>query len=517
MISPISSKYCVTSKSPLTGIFGMSIAGGYFGSELRRSGWAGVVVKGRAEKPSYVAISDGKVRIERASDIWGMNTDETQKMIREKMGDEKARVACIGPAGENLVKFACIISDKRAAGRCGLGAVMGSKNLKAIAVRGTEDVTEADPEAMKEVSTEVIRILVNAPYPQTLSRLGTSNTLMMLNEIGALPTRNFQTGIFEFADSISAERLKEEFRVGKADDEPSCPVLCAMVNRVDHGVYQGSISEGPDYETLYALGTNCGNSCLESIIHADMLCDQLGLDTMSAGGVIGFAMECYEKGILTKDKTDGIELKFGNHEAIIETIKRISRREGFGETLAEGVRACAELFGGNSKRFAMHVKGLELGGYDPRGVKGMGLSFATCTRGGCHHSGGYTVADELHKYDRFATEGKAGLVKRARNTRIVYDSAMLCALCAGALGLDVPSKLIKAAIGMDANADSLLAISEKIANTEREINVREGMTRTDDTLPPRLLEEPMPEGSSKGQTVELDKMLDDYYKITGWK
>jgi aldehyde:ferredoxin oxidoreductase len=518
--APMNGKTCVTSKSPLTGIYGMSLVGGYFGAELRLAGYMSIIVKGKSEDPVYLFLNRGnKVEFRSASKIWGMGTDEAQATIRRELEDNAIRIACIGPAGEHLVRIAGIISDKRAAGRCGLGAVMGSKNLKAIAVRKVKngEISVADPLRFLQTIREAQKKLKDSGTMQTLTHLGTAGTVSVINEAGMLPTRNHQAGRFEDADKISGERLQKIFRIGRSNPCPKCPMPCSSIHRVLQGPYKGSETEGPEFETLYALGSNCHNSNLESIIHADMLCDRFGLDTMSTGSTIAFAMECYERGLIDKEVTEGVDLCFGNDKAIIDLIGKIAYKKGFGNLLSDGsVRASKSIPG--SSKYAMHVKGLELGGYDPRGAKGAGLSFATCTRGGCHHAGGYTIFTELYGkgIDRFSIEGKASLVKELRDLRIIYDSATLCTFSSSALGLDIPLPLINSVTGFDLDLSSLIAIADKISDLERKINLREGMGPGDDTLPQRLLKEPMPDGPCKGEIVELGKMLKEYYKITGW-
>lgn len=396
---------------------------------------------------------------------------------------------------------------------------MGSKNLKAIAIGkgGEGEINVADPLSFSQAVREARKRLKGSGTMQTLSRLGTAGTVSVINEAGMLPTRNHQSGRFEGVDKISGERLQRMFRIGRSNPCPKCPMPCSSIHRVQQGPYKGSETEGPEFETLYALGSNCFNSNLESIIHADMLCDRFGLDTMSTGSTIAFAMECYERGLINKEVTEGIDLSFGNEKAIIDLIGKIACKEGFGSLLSDGSARASKRIPGSSA-YAMHVKGLELGGYDPRGAKGAGLSFATSTRGGCHHAGGYTIFTELYGkgIDRFSVEGKAGLVKEFRDLRIIYDSSTLCTFSSSALGLDIPLQLINSVTGFGLDLSSLISIADRISDLERKINLREGMGSGDDTLPQRLLEEPMPEGPCKGEIVELKRMLKEYYEITGW-
>jgi aldehyde:ferredoxin oxidoreductase len=441
-------------------------------------------------------------------------------MLRDEFGDPKAQISCIGPAGENLVRFSAVISGRRAAARCGVGAVMGSKKLKALALcdiaKGKSEV--ARPDEFDEVVKEAYWALVKHPVGKMMKNLGSSFTVDVVNEAGILPTRNFQEGVFEHAKQISGQRLKDKFRVRRTASCYRCPVTCESEVRVETGPYAGATTRGLEYETLFALGSNCGNSTLESIIFMDMYCDKMGLDTMSLGVTISFAMECFEKGLITKHDTDGLDLTWGNHLVLRDLADLIVQRKGLGAVLADGVmRASREIKG--SERYAMHVKGLEMGGYDPRGAKGQGLSFATSTRGGCHHAGGYIVGPEVlvNAVDRFAVEGKAELVKECRNSRVVYDSAILCTFNTGALGWSLPTRLLSAAMGMNLSQEDLSKMGDRVFNAEREINRRFGFKPSDDTLPERFLREPVPSGPSKGQTVELQPMLEAYYGINGWE
>ncbi|MBW2120614.1 MAG: aldehyde ferredoxin oxidoreductase C-terminal domain-containing protein, partial [Deltaproteobacteria bacterium] len=368
------------------------------------------------------------------------------------------------------------------------------------------------------VAKEAYRALVEHPVGKIMKTLGSSFTVDVVNEAGILPTRNFQEGVFEHAKRISGQRLKDEFRVRRTASCYRCPVTCESEVRVDRGEYAGASTRGLEYETLFALGSNCGNANLESIIFMDMYCDMMGLDTMSLGVTISFAMECFERGLISERETGGLDLSWGNHRVLKDLADLIVQRKGFGAVLADGVARASKKIRG-SQGYAMHVKGLEMGGYDPRGAKGQGLSFATSTRGGCHHAGGYIVGPEVltSAVDRFATEGKAQLVKECRNSRVIYDSAILCTFNTGALGWYLAGRLLSAAIGTDLSEEELKKTGDRIFNTEREINQRFGIGPSRDTLPERLLREPMPSGPSQGQTVELEEMLEDYYAINGWQ
>jgi aldehyde:ferredoxin oxidoreductase len=514
-IFPCANRLVVTTKSPLTGFYGMSLAGGALGPELKYAGYDGLIVRGEAKQPAYIKIDDGKVEIEKADHLWGKTTSETKETIQKDIGGEFKTIS-IGPAGENLVKYAAIItSDRRAAGRCGVGTVMGSKKLKAIAIRGSGNVRVKDEKDFLELSSSLSIEINGSPALRSLKDYGTPSTINLVNTIGVFPTRNFQTGVFEGAKLIDGDALKWH----KAKDSAcfACPLACSKISYLANPWRGWRTTEGPEYETLYSFGSNCGNSDLRSIIIADRLCDELGLDSISTGCSIAFAMECFERGLLSKDEVDGLELEFGNSAAIIELVEKIANRQGFGDFLAEGVRRMSVAIGKGSEKFAMHVKGLELGGYDPRGLKGEGLSMATSERGGCHHAGGYIVLAEGHgQVDRFTTKGKGRLVRDIRTRTVLMDSATLCTFVNRMMSLEVVSKALTYSTGMAFSVSSLEEIGRRIIDAERIFNVREGMRRADDALPPRLIEEPMPEGPSKGQAVELDEMLDDFYEACGW-
>lgn len=509
---PGSARCCITTKSPLTEIYLYTVVGGLFGPELKFAGYDGIIIEGEGDKPVYICVIDDGVTIEDAKDYWGMTTSEVTEAIR-KDANMDLKVACIGPAGENLVRYASVISHRRAAGRGGAGAVMGAKRLKAIAVYGSRDVAVADYDALRNLSVEVSKKAKENMTLKAYSKYGTPSIWMAINEVGILPTKNFQLGFWSKASELF-ERLEEH--TIKRVACPYCPVACGKLRSV---VKDGTeiTTEGPEYETLYSLGSCCLNSDLTSIVETDKLCDEYGIDTISAGVSIAFAMECYEKGLLTSEETGGLRLTWGNGEAIVELIRKIAHRDDLGDLLAEGTRRASRIIGGGSENFAMNVKGLELGGYDPRGAKGEGLAYATSERGGCHHAGGYVISAEIFgDANRFTERDKGELVKRLRINQIIFDSAMACVFHSVIVDLDTLSHAIHHATGFHLSEERLTKIGERIMTVERLINVREGLSRKDDTLPPRLLKEPMPEGPSKGQTVNLRPMLDDFYRVCRW-
>jgi aldehyde:ferredoxin oxidoreductase len=509
-----SSRFAVVTKSPLTGIYLESICGGNLGSELKFAGYDGIVIGGRAEKPVYITIWDGEVKFEDASHLAGLTTHQTQEMIKDKLGG-MGEVACIGPAGERLVKVASILNDKTRAARGGSGAVMGSKNLKAVAVIGSGDVIVRDIDAFKSILGDIYSTFKTKR--KNFRAFGTLGVVEHNNSFGMLPTRNYQQGVFEAAEDFSAEHIMGKF-VEKSVSCGGCPLACIKVTSVKGGPYEETTSRGPQYETIWAFGPQCGNTSFEAVIYAHTLCDEFGLDTISVGNTIGFAMECYEKGLLNKEQTGGIELKFGNYEGMIDLVKQIASRQGLGNMLADGVKAASKHISQGSEKFAMHVKGLEIAGYDPRGVKGMGLGYAASNRGGCHHSLGRTAATEMSSGNRFEEKGKGALVKEYAEARILSDSLMVCTF--HHFGEEVPielaMKMLNTVTGIDYKIAELKTVGDRINCVERAFNVREGLSRKHDTLPYRLLKEPLASGPSAGHVVNLDIMLDEYYDAMGW-
>lgn len=517
--APGSARYCVHTKSPLTGLYLYAISGGYFGPELRRTGHDILVIKGRAEKPIYLIVSDGSIQIKDASHLWGMPADLTQEFIKDEIHDGKARITCIGPAGENQVLYASIMGERRAAGRGGAGAVMGSKNLKAIVVRGTREVQVADPVRLRKAVRAAVNIIGASPVLQKMVKHGSPTFINDINDHGILPCRNWQEAETEWAKRLYTD-VFEHFIVKHMHCSPPCSIRCSKLTLVRSGPYAGAVTEGPEYETLYSLGACCGITDMAAIIEADSLCDRYGLDTISFGVSLAFAMECYEKEIISKSDTGGKELRFGDATLLAGLIRDTAFKQGFGEILAEGTRRMSQRFGKGSEAFAMHTKGMELGGYDPRGAKSGALIFACGPRGGCHHAEGYTWMAEMYNPEpkaRFSIEGKGALVKKAKERRIICDSSIVCTF-SGILGYgDVElAGMLSGATGLDLTEADMPVIGERGSNIERAFNVREGLRRNWDTLPARLLQESVPAGSTRGETVELEPLLDDYYSVCGW-
>ena len=522
------SRMAVVAKSPLTNAVGMALSGGQFPAEMKRAGYDMIIIEGKADKPTYITIKDGEVRFRSAEKLSGMETTDTQLVIKDELGDQNYRIACIGPAGEKLGLMACIVNERRAAGRKGLGAVMGSKNLKAIAIRGTKKPAVVDAEAFKKARQTMNKAMKDSDvlYP-AFSKSGTPMVVDATSAMGIYPINNWSaTGEIDMVKGLGDE-AQAKMIVNKTHCS-DCPVGCSQIKLVTSGPYAGYMSEGPEYETTYSLGSTLGIDYLPAVIAADRVCDEYGLDTMSAGVVIGFAMELYEKGILTKRDTDGLELKFGNHSILLEMLRKIAYQEGLGNILAEGTKRAAEKIGKGSEAYAMHVKGLELPAYDVRGAKAHGLNYATAYTG-ADHNRGYAFQEIFdtpvpEKVDRLAIKGKGKLTKWNQDVRsVTCDCAPMCAFL---LDMAVPeiacqntADLVNAAAGTDFTPEEIEKIGERINNIARLFNIGEGFTRKDDTFPKRLMTEAIKKGASKGQLIsqaDLDVMLDEYYTARGW-
>ncbi|MBN2324154.1 MAG: aldehyde ferredoxin oxidoreductase family protein [Spirochaetes bacterium] len=519
--APCSGRFNISTKSPQTGIYLFSLCSGRFGEFMRRSGYEAVVVEGKATRPVYLLLDENKAAVKEADEFWGMDTGKTEKAMKRTLpAGVKCSVACIGPAGENLIKTACVISERRAAGRGGAGAVMGSKKLKAVVASGGLSIPLFDEQGFKDAVKKARGLIRKNPFlTESMSPFGSAVSLNLTSSYGIFPVRNWQKSVLEGIDALRPQTMREKYlRKDKAC--PSCPIACSKITAVDSGPFAGAETEGPEYETLYSFGGACDNASMESIILADQLCDELGMDTIACGVTIAFAMECFEKGIIGPKETDGIDLRFGNAEAIPEIIRKMAAREGIGELLADGVKAASDRLGRGTGAFAMHAKGMELGGYDPRGVKSQALVLACGPRGGCHHAGGYVIHAELVSgmFDRMAAKGKGSLVKQARDLRAVMDSAIYCAFLAAAFRLDVAAEMIRTSVGWDVDEKELARSGERISNIERMFNVKTGLRRGDDTLPQRLLSEPMPDGPSAGGVLgsDFDLMVDELYEACGW-
>ncbi|HEC33839.1 MAG TPA: aldehyde ferredoxin oxidoreductase [Chloroflexi bacterium] len=521
--APTGNRYMVVTKSPLTGALSCSNSGGMFPTEMKRTGFDLFIFEGKAERPVYLWVNDDQVEIRPAEHVWGKTVPETEDILLEET-DPKAKVACIGPAGERLVKIASIMNDKhRAAGRSGVGAVMGSKNLKAVVVRGTQKVALAEPDQMQELC-RLVRDEVNRDVKKgsALREYGTAYVPIVTNEVGILPTRNFQSGVFEGVGGITGRVLKEKYLI-RPRPCFGCPIACGRLTRVEDPVYSGE-GEGPEYETIAALGSACGVDNMAAVTKANYLCNELGLDTISAGMTIACAMEMYEKGVLPESDV-GYPLRFGDADAAIDLVEKTAYRENFGDTLAEGSYRLAEKYG--HPEFSITAKKLEFPGYDPRGSKGMGLLYATSNIGASHMAGDLAYAEVFgvpEKLDPLTVEEKPRLIKRFEDAFAVVDAAGLCVFLSIRYLFDPDvnlwptrlTRLMNYATGAGYMEETLLQAGERIFNLERLFLLKAGFTREDDTLPKRMLEEPMPDGPARGHVVELDQMLPEFYRLRGW-
>lgn len=510
-------KTCVVTKSPATGTILMSLMGGYFAPELRFAGVEGLTLHGAAEEPVYLLVRDGTAEIRPARHLWGLTTSETEKALAQELGGGKRQVACIGPAGENGVLFASIMHSGDASGRGGAGAVIGAKKVKAIVASGKQRPAIHDPQRFKRVLQRVIQGYQQSQPLKLFGATGTTRHVDGLNARRIYPTRNFQSNYYEQHKQVNAEQLYKNF-VRRRVTCHTCSVRCRREAVVSHP-QQGEIStEGPEYETLWGFGGNLDNASLETVILANELCSQYGLDTISTGMVISFAMECYENGLLSQEDTGGLELTFGNSRAILDLIPQIARREATGKLLSLGTRRAAEIIGNGAQDFAMQVKGLEMAGYDPRGAKGMGLGYATSPRGACHERG-YLLSEvvlEDPNVDRYQEAGKGSLVKITQDTVAVKDALGFCVLSSAGTTLPDMAEMFSAATGIEMTEASLLAAGERICNLERLFNLRAGFTRQDDRLPSRFLQQALPGIDGTQHQVDLETMLDDYYHARGW-
>jgi aldehyde:ferredoxin oxidoreductase len=516
--APATSRFSIVSKSPLTGTVGGCSSGGHFGIDLKASGYDVLLVEGKSENPCYILIENNKAEILDAAEYWGKSTHETTELLKS-VSDPKAGIACIGSAGEKQVLMASIMNEKNhAAGRGGLGAVMGSKKLKAVVVSGNNKTPVAD-QAIVDIAAKKWRTFIGeAPLTKDiLKEYGTPALVKVINHYGTFPAQNFNEGVFNDAESISGETFKELYFVARKPCA-GCPIACARITQTPERE-----GKGPEFETIWSFGALCGVNDLESIIHANYNCNESGIDTISAGNAIACAMELSEKGFLSEEAKRqiydmlGRDLKFGDADAIIKLSELMGKAEGFGAILGLGAARMAKKFG--HPELAMHVKGLELPAYDPRGLHGMSITLATNNRGGCHLRS-YLVSTEALStpfvINRFSSNGKAGLAMLYQDLTATIDSMVACLFTSFALNPDLYAKLVGSVMGIEMDGKELLKTGERIWTIEKLFNLREGMTRNDDTLPVRLLEEPFKSGLSKGYKIEFQSLLDEYYKVRGW-
>ena len=513
-----SSKANINTKSPLTGIYLYSISSGILAHEIRKAGFWAVDIAGIAESPTYLVVENDRVRFEDATGIWGMETAEAQERMLGGLTSGNAATAGIGPAGEHLNLYAAIFTDGplyRCFGRGGGGAVMGSKKLKGIVVTGDNEVEVAEKKKLEEIQKETARLLKTdfKEWADRWRQWETAADLSTMNELGILPTRNWQTGRFEGWEGIDKSTTPMGWPEKARACGPYCPSPGCRDVEVKEGPYKGAHSD-IEWETVYGFGTTCGVDKMEAVIAASQICDEYGVDTMSAGITIGFAMECYEKGLINQKDTGGIDLRFGNDEAMIALLKQMAGQEGFGREIAKGtMRMSREIAG--SEDFAMHAKGMELGGYECRGLNGQALQFAIDTRGGCHHGYGLPARMEAFDDTRLQVEGKGEYVKNAAINRMIRDSMIFCTF-APVYNEDRMAEVLSAISGESWSLEDVREVGERVMAQERLFNMGEGLTRDDDTLPGRLLHEPKPDGPTKGEVVPLNILKEDYYRAMGY-
>ena len=525
--APLCSRFSVCAKSPLTSIWGETHASGFWGPELKAAGLDGIVIEGSAERPVYLWIKDGKVELKDARHLWGKDTYTTETIIRRDLGDSSVKIASIGPAGEKLSPIAAIINDHgRAAARCGIGAVMGSKQLKAIAVSGTQEVKVNREEELRQCAQVLVKLARESTAGRYLRNYGTAGGMEPFHEFGDVPIKNWKQGFWEEGcHKVSGKVISEAMLTGRYACK-RCPIGCGRLIEIKEGPYRGLKGKGPEYETLAAFGPLCLNDDLATVAKANDLCNRYGLDTISTGAVIAFAIECYEEGLITKEDTEGVELTWGNAEAIIKMVEKIGSREGFGSILAEGVKKAAEKIGRGAEKFALHVKGLELPMHDPRAFASWAVSYGTASRGGCHIQAptfwverGLTFPDIglSDPGDRFASEGKGRLTKLFQDFCEVVESAGICKFALyGDFRAHHVLSLLQYATGWDLTLEEMMKIGERSFNLKRFINVMCGVSKEDDILPERILTLSLLDGGTKGHLPDQEKMLKEYYRERGW-
>lgn len=527
--SASASRYSVVAKSPLTGIWGQANSGGFFGPALKRSGYDGIIFEGIAPQPVYLSIIDGEAELHDASHLWGKTVPEVEDQIQAETGNSLT-IASIGPGGENLVRYAAIMNNKhRAAGRCGLGAVMGSKRLKAITCAGSQPIALAEPGKFKQLARRQNEFMDESLLKIGFDTFGTNMIADMVNVRGGYPTHNWQGGVFDDIDEVNAQAMTEKVLVEGVRCF-ACPVACGRGTQIRVGKWAGFSGEGPEYETTNTLGAMCGISDLNAITRANYLCNEFGLDTISAGASIAFGMECYQRGLLTRDETGGLELFFGDAELVVNLVEMIALRQGVGDLLAEGTKVMSERIGNGSGHFAMNVKGLELPAYDPRAAKITGLGYVTANRGGDHMTGyvqgptfidvPFLIVDESSIHDPFVADPQeVQVLVDMENALTVFDSIGGCKFMGVLLTADDIVDLIAAATGWDFTVAEFRQSGERIYNLVRVLCSREGVTRETDILPGRLMKDQLPDGPARGMVIDvetLEVLKDTYYRMRGW-
>ena len=518
--APKSGRHTVCGRSPLTGLWGESYSGGVFGAKMKFAGFDVIIVKGRAGKPTYISARDGKAELKNARNLMGQDTRTTQELIKEELHDRAASVSCIGKGGENLVKYAAVINDwNRAAGRTGLGAVMGSKNLKAVAVSGEGTVPLAEPQEFVKASANASKFLRECSGAEVWRVGGTACSTTWLAEIGAMPSKYFTGGEFEDAYKVDGVEMRQTILTGTSTCF-GCPIRCGRVIRINEGKYAVGTTDGPEYETIAGFGPNLLCTSLEGISYANELCNRYGIDTISCSVTIGLAYYLYEKGVLTKKDTAGLALEWGQIDPAIELVEMIAERRGLGDLLAEGTRETARKFGVEDE--AMHVKGLEIPFHDPRAISGTAVSYAVSPRGACHNFSTIYLVEEsgqivpelgIVSTDRMSDDGKAELAFNSENYRAVYNAMLMCVFVSPPVQ-DI-ADMLSHCTGLKLAPLDLLKIGERIIMAKRVMNLRLGATVQDDRLPKHAMK-PLTEGPTGGNVPDLNRQLKEYYALRGW-
>jgi len=516
----------ISGKSPLTGILGDSAAGGHFGPEIKAAGYDQIIMTGRSERPCYLLIADERIELREAGHLWGRDIFETTKALRRELGDNAFQVAAIGPAGENLVKYATVAcNNSRVCGRTGMGCLFGAKNLKAVAVRGTGGLSVAEPEVFSALCRELDRRIMDHPEYAKRRELGSTLLMAALNRLGILPTNHFQKGIAEYVDDVSGEKLAAWYKV-KNKSCFNCNIHCSR-----YYVTEDDESEGPEFETLCSYSSRIGNQDLRFALKTAAYLNRMGVDSLSSGETIGWAMECVQRGLLTGEDLGGLDFTWGNQETIEKIVRMIVRREGIGDAFAEGTRSLARRFGRGTEEYAFHVKGLDMICGDPRGLKAFGLTYAIASRGADHlRAEPFFELTERYEEsekrfgtreaaDRLSDHGKAVLVEFTERQALLTDCLTMCknvGLSMDILDFDFASKLLKAGTGLDFTPERVDAALKGIINADRRLNLSFGIDSSQDTLPRRFTHEPLAEGASKGQVVPVQEMVREYYRLRGW-
>lgn len=514
----------LVTKSPATNTFCASYIGGHIGSEIKAAGYDGIIVRGKSDKPVYININDNKVEIKDATDLWGNDTFETEDTLRKI--NSQSRVLCIGPAGEKLVKFALVNTEYfRHAGRGGIGAVFGSKNLKAVVVKGSQMADIAYPDEFAKLTKELWHDLGHLESTYRFRRWGTLGSVLGSSDSSTFPYKNFQEETFPEAQKISGELAERVFYVKKRACI-ACPIHCGHLGIIKSGPYKGGVVEGPEYETAAMLGGSCSVNDIYGLAFLNMTCDRLGLDTISAGGVLAFAMECYEKGMLSQKEMDGIDLKWGNVDGMQKILHKIALREGIGNIFAEGTESAASIIGGGASKYAMNVKGLEIPGWTIHSVPGMSICYATADRGADHqqaNTAGYEIkgakGPDGKAISRYSPVGKAYFVKNDQDAIAASNCMIVCDFANGNIGTERLLELYKYATGIEMDIKTYHEVGERSFNLSRIFNAREGFSRKHDIIPDRFFEEALTIGISAGQKIDredFEYMLDDYYNLRGW-